>query len=84
MVVLCFGKTCQVLAEGGHGAYIRKPLGFGKEDVIISTGPKRGRLADTRLPLVFGAPLGDNMMTGTLGLLEALRRRLNLDPIVYL
>jgi len=74
----------QVLAEGGHGAYIRKPLGFGKEDVIISTGPKRGRLADTRLPLVFGAPLGDNMMTGTLGLLEALRRRLNLDPIVYL
>ena len=72
----------QVLAEGGHGAYIRKALGFDEGDVIVSTGPKRGLLADARLPLVYGAPLGDNMMTGTLGLLEALRRRLNLDPMI--
>ena len=74
----------KVLAEGGHGAFIRRALGFDDTDVIISTGPKRGLLAETRLPLVFGAPLGDNMMTGTLGLLEALRRRLGLDPILYL
>lgn len=74
----------KVLAEGGHGAYIRKALGFDKEDVIVSTGPKRGLLADTRLPLVYGSPLGDNMMTGTLGLLEALRRRRALDPIMVL
>ena len=74
----------QVLAEGGHGAFIRKAIGFEDTDVIVSTGPKRGRLADTRLPLVYGAPLGDNMMTGTLGLLEALRRRKNLEPMLYL
>jgi uncharacterized protein (DUF1786 family) len=74
----------QVLAEGGHGAFIRKAIGFKKTDVIISTGPKRGRLTDARLPLVFGAPMGDNMMTGTLGLLEALRRRNHLEPIAYL
>jgi uncharacterized protein (DUF1786 family) len=73
----------QVLAEGGHGAFIRKAIGFEKTDVIVSTGPKRGRLVDARLPLVFGAPLGDNMMTGTLGLLEALRRREHLEPMAY-
>lgn len=74
----------QVLAEGGHGAFIRKAIGFEKTDVVVSTGPKRGRFADARLPLVYGAPLGDNMMTGTLGLLEALRRRRNLAPMLYL
>ena len=74
----------QVLAEGGHGAFIRKAIGFNQTDVVVSTGPKRGRLKDTKLPLVYGAPLGDNMMTGTLGLLEALRRRQNLEPMLYL
>jgi hypothetical protein len=29
---------------------------------------------DMDLPLTWGAPLGDNMMTGTLGLLQAIRR----------
>jgi len=40
-------------------------------------------IAGSKLPMVFGAPLGDNMMTGTVGLLEALRRRKGLAPIVY-
>jgi hypothetical protein len=31
-----------------------------------------------------GAPWGDNMMTGTVGLLEALRRHKGLEAIVYL
>ncbi len=74
----------QVLAEGGHGAFIRKAIGFDQTDVVVSTGPKRGRLADTKLPLVYGAPMGDNMMTGTLGLLEALRRHRKLEPLRYL
>jgi len=77
-------KHSRVLAEGGHGAFVRRALGFGEDDVIIATGPKRRKVADSRLPLVFGAPLGDNMMTGTLGLLESLRRRQGLDPIIYL
>jgi hypothetical protein len=39
--------------------------------------PKRKMAAGSRLPVVWGAPLGDNMMTGTVGLLEALRLRKN-------
>jgi hypothetical protein len=33
--------------------------------------------------MIFGAPLGDNMMTGCVGLLESLRRRLGLESISY-
>jgi uncharacterized protein (DUF1786 family) len=72
-----------ILAEGGHGAYIRKAAGPQALDTIIATGPKRKMVAGSGLPMVWGAPLGDNMMTGTAGLLEALRRRKKLDPIFY-
>lgn len=63
-----------ILSQGGHGAYIRKAVGFDNIKVIIATGPKRQLVERSRLPIVFGAPLGDNMMTGTAGLLEALFR----------
>jgi uncharacterized protein (DUF1786 family) len=72
-----------ILAEGGHGAYLRKTVGPEALDTIIATGPKRRMVTGSRLPMVWGAPLGDNMMTGTVGLLEALRRRKKLDPIFY-
>ena len=65
----------QILAEGGHGAYIRRGIGFEQVEIILATGPKRNLLEGTRLPIVLGAPMGDNMMTGTAGLLEAIRRR---------
>jgi uncharacterized protein (DUF1786 family) len=65
----------QVLAEGGHGAYIQDGVGFDRVEIILATGPKRDLLRGTRLPVVYGAPMGDNMMTGTAGLLEAIRRR---------
>lgn len=74
----------QILSEGGHGAYVRNAIGFGDDDVIIATGPKRRLVENSRLPIVFGAPFGDNMMTGTVGMLEAVRRRKGLDPIVYI
>jgi len=74
----------QILMEGGHGVFMRKAIGFGHDDVIIATGPKRRLVEDSRLPIVFGAPLGDNMMTGTVGLLEAVRSRKRLAPIVYI
>ncbi len=73
----------QVLDEGGHGALVRRAIGFDDDDVIVATGPKRRLVEASRLPIVFGAPLGDNMMTGTVGLLEAVRRRKGLEPIVY-
>lgn len=73
-----------VLAAGGHGAYTRKRIGFAKLGLIVATGPRRALVRESRLPIMFGAPFGDNMMTGTTGLLEAVRRRLDLEPFIYL
>jgi uncharacterized protein (DUF1786 family) len=74
----------RILAEGGHGAYVRIAVGRLALDAIIATGPKRRLAAGSRLPIIWGAPLGDNMMTGCVGLLESLRRRKGLAPILYL
>jgi uncharacterized protein (DUF1786 family) len=74
----------RILKEGGHGAYLRKALGFASVELILATGPKRRLVEKSRLPLAMGAPFGDNMMTGTVGVLEAIRRRKNLSPFGYL
>ncbi len=83
---LCEGRLDhgRVLAEGGHGAYLRRTVGFEAVDVIIATGPKRRLVEGSKLPMAYGAPYGDNMMTGTVGLLEALRRYKGLEPINYI
>ncbi|MFZ0240125.1 MAG: DUF1786 family protein [Desulfobacterales bacterium] len=73
-----------ILKEGGHGAYVRRTVGFDKLDIILATGPKRRLVDASHLPITFGAPWGDNMMTGTVGLLEALRRCKDLEKITYL
>ena len=74
----------QILSEGGHGAFLRQAVGFSAVETIVATGPKRKMVAKSRLPIEFGAPWGDNMMTGTVGLLEALRRQKGFDPILYI
>ena len=74
----------QILSGGGHGAFLRQAVGFSEIETIVATGPKRKLLAQSKLPIEFGAPWGDNMMTGTVGLLEALRRHKGLEPITYL
>ncbi|MDX1709221.1 MAG: DUF1786 family protein, partial [Desulfobacterales bacterium] len=74
----------QILTEGGHGAFLRQAIGFSAVETIVATGPRRRLLAGAHLPIEFGAPWGDNMMTGTVGLLEALRRHKGLEPISYL
>jgi uncharacterized protein (DUF1786 family) len=74
----------RILAEGGHGAYMRKTLGFAQVESIVATGPKRRMIEGSRLPIMLGAPWGDNMMTGTVGLLEAVRRRKHLPTLSYL
>jgi uncharacterized protein (DUF1786 family) len=86
LVELCDGKIDhrRILAEGGHGAFLRKTIGFRDIEVIIATGPRRGLLVPSKFQIAYGAPLGDNMMTGTVGLLEALRRRQGLTPIPYI
>jgi uncharacterized protein (DUF1786 family) len=70
----------RILEEGGHGAYIRRSFGYDATEIIVATGPKRALIKGSKLPMVLGAPLGDNMMTGTAGVLEAIRRRRNSPP----
>jgi uncharacterized protein (DUF1786 family) len=86
LVQLADGKLDhkQIVKEGGHGAYVRTALGAQAVDIIVATGPNRRLVENSRLPIVFGTPLGDTMMTGTVGVLEAIRRRKGLAPIVYL
>ncbi len=74
----------QILVEGGHGAYIRSSYGFRAVETIVVTGPRRNLIKDSSLPLQLGAPLGDNMMTGAVGVLEAIRRCKDLPPLAYL
>jgi uncharacterized protein (DUF1786 family) len=74
----------RILAEGGHGAYLRASVGYDAVQAIVATGPKRRLLAPSRLPITWGAPWGDNMMTGCTGLIEAIRRREQLEPITYI
>lgn len=70
----------KILREGGHGAYIRRKVGLERVEVMVATGPRRSLVEGSRFPLVRGSPLGDNMMTGTVGLLEALVRKEGLPP----
>jgi len=63
----------QILSEGGHGCYLRKAVGYENIQAIIATGPKRDLLRTSSLPIVWGAPLGDNMMTGNAGMLAAIK-----------
>lgn len=72
----------EVLAEGGHGAFTRRALGLDRLELILATGPKRHLVSGSRHPITLGAPLGDNMMTGTAGLLSAIRSRRGDGPII--
>ena len=72
-----------ILAEGGHGAYLREAPGYDRIEAIVATGPKRRLMMGATLPITWGAPWGDNMMTGCVGLLEAVRLYKKMAPIVY-
>lgn len=63
----------EILREGGHGAYTRRQFDFGENEIIIATGPRRALLSGSHLPLTDGAPWGDNMMTGAVGILTAIQ-----------
>ena len=74
----------QILDQGGHGAYLREAYGYDNVQAILATGPRRRMVTTCSLPITFGAPWGDNMMTGTVGLMEAVRRFEGLPQIDYL
>jgi uncharacterized protein (DUF1786 family) len=66
----------KVISEGGHGAYVRKGVGFDRVEIILATGPKRTLLEHVGIErITLGAPFGDNMMTGPAGLILAMAER---------
>jgi len=65
----------QVFEEGGHGAYVKEPIG---ETRVLVTGPNRHIMRGSSLSVSFPAPFGDMMLTGCFGLLFA-ARALGLD-----
>jgi uncharacterized protein (DUF1786 family) len=78
MIDLAEGRLSheRILSEGGHGAYARKAVGFDAVGTILATGPKRGMVRQIGIEgIVLGAPFGDNMMTGTSGLILAMARK---------
>ncbi|MCS4541097.1 MAG: DUF1786 domain-containing protein [Euryarchaeota archaeon] len=68
----------EVLDDGGHGVYVLNSLGFGSLKAILVTGPKRSIFNKTHLKFHFASPGGDVMMAGTVGLIEAAHRRLEI------
>ena len=86
LIELANGKVDhkRILKEGGHGAYIRSAFGFNNVEAIIATGPKRFIIHHSSLPITLGTPMGDNMMTGTVGVLEAIRRRKGFKSFSYM
>jgi uncharacterized protein (DUF1786 family) len=70
----------EVFKDNGHGLFfLAKPPGFSKIEMIAATGPNRNILAKTNLPVYFAAPAGDVMMTGPVGLVEAVKRKFKLE-----
>lgn len=66
-----------VIKQGGHGAYVEKGLGNNYE--IIVTGPRRKIMEKTGLNYTLGAPFGDHMITGAVGLLKMILERVGFE-----
>jgi uncharacterized protein (DUF1786 family) len=69
-------KDKEVFNEGGHGLfYLQSPSGFSKLEKIVITGPNRIILEGASPNVHIASPAGDVMMTGPIGLIEALRMK---------
>ena len=69
----------EVFNNGGHGLFfLEPPSGFSKIEKILATGPNRNLLTKTNLQVHFVAPAGDVMMTGPIGLVEAIKKQKNI------
>jgi len=70
----------EVFEDNGHGLFfLGEPLGFSKIEKVVATGPNRSILTGTKLSVHFAAPAGDVMMTGPIGLVEAAKRKFELE-----
>ncbi len=66
-----------IFEDNGHGLfYLEKAPGFSQIETIAGTGPNRAMLSKTALPIHYSAPGGDVMLTGPIGLIEAINRKL--------
>jgi len=63
----------QVFDENGHGVLTLTP--FSGEVSVIVTGPNRDLFQGTSLKFVYGAPGGNTMMSGPMGLVRAAQFR---------
>jgi uncharacterized protein (DUF1786 family) len=71
-------KNQEVFQDNGHGVFfLDKPCGFSQIEKIVATGPNRNILNKTRLETYFAAPYGDVMMTGPVGLIQAVKKIYN-------
>lgn len=67
----------EVFNDGGHGLfYLEETLGYKDMDMFVATGPNRMMLTRTSIPFIYGAPAGDVMMTGPMGLVETTKRKM--------
>ena len=70
----------EVFDDDGHGMfYLKKPPGYNLIQKVIVTGPNRNILSETGLNIHFAMPAGDVMMSGTIGLIEATKRKFGLS-----
>jgi uncharacterized protein (DUF1786 family) len=62
----------EIFDEGGHGVlYFDNMPGITEIKKIAITGPRRSLLDNSRLNMIQAAPGGDVMMTGTIGIINA-------------
>lgn len=70
-------KDDDAYMASGHGLfYLEEPPGTGNLDLIAITGPNRDLLEGTALDFYYPSPGGDMMMTGPMGLVEAVKHKL--------
>ena len=56
--------------------YLKRAPKFSEIEKVVVTGPNRKVLAKTGLSVHFATPAGDVMMSGPIGLVEAIKRKL--------
>ncbi len=60
----------EIYNDSGHGCHIVEGVGIEQIKRILATGPNRGMLENSSLGVEFANPIGDVMMTGTIGLVD--------------
>lgn len=60
----------EIYEDSGHGCHIEQAIGMDEVKRILVTGPRRKMLEGSSLGVEFANPIGDVMMTGTIGLVD--------------